>query len=173
MAAHKQPDRWRTRFARHSDTGCWEWTGTILDSGYGQYWSDGRGVYAHRYVYEQLVGPIPDGLTLDHLCRNRRCVNPAHLEPVTHRTNIHRGVAPTAENAAKTHCVRGHEFTPENTYIRTDGVRRTCRACMRMHIRAYQERNRERLRQKRRDYVARNRDEVNARARELRRLRKR
>lgn len=84
----------------------------------------------HRYVYEALVSEIPEGMELDHLCRVRHCCNPAHLEPVTPLENTMRGEGPTAVNARKTHCVHGHEFTPENTYIRPDGSRK-CIACRR------------------------------------------
>jgi hypothetical protein len=90
----------------------------------------GRVRQAHRFAWELLRGAIPDGLTLDHLCRNRRCVNPDHLEPVTAVENTMRGQAPHAINARKTHCLRGHAFDEENTYVRSDGAR-ICRACVR------------------------------------------
>lgn len=86
------------------------------------------GVSAHRWAYEHFVGPIADGLVLDHLCRNTSCVNPRHLEPVTQQENVLRGSAPAAINAAKSHCVNGHEFTAENTYLRPNGWR-ICRIC--------------------------------------------
>jgi len=94
-----------------------------------------RGRLAHRAVYEALVGPIPKGLSLDHLCRNRACVNPEHLEPVSLVENVMRGVSPHAVNARKTHCAHGHAFTAENTYM----VRgeRVCRACGRERSRTY------------------------------------
>jgi hypothetical protein len=106
---------------------CWEWTGARERKGYGRF----RSQPAHRWSYELLRGEIPEGLFLDHLCRNRACVNPWHLEPVTNRVNILRGVSFAAINAHKTHCIRGHEFTPENTYMSTKG--RNCRACMKLH----------------------------------------
>lgn len=102
----------------------------------------GRGLRAHRVVYEQVVGPIPDGLVLDHLCRVRCCCNPDHLEPVTHIENIMRGAGTGAANAVKTHCKNGHEFTVENTYERPTGGR-ACRTCTNNNQRKYTERKRE------------------------------
>lgn len=122
--------------------GCWIWTGARSNTGYGiaeQPCSCGEASKprpAHRVVYEALVGPIPDGLQLDHLCRTRACVNPVHLDPVTTRENTLRGTGPSAVNAAKTHCDYGHEFTPENTYVKPRRGRanhsRECRACRRL-----------------------------------------
>lgn len=112
---------------------CWLWTGLKLPHGYGRFGiggrADHRDVLAHRFAYELLVGPIPGGLQIDHLCRVRACVNPAHMEPVTGAENTRRG-----GNAAKTHCKRGHEFSTANTYTRHDG-RRQCRACHREEMR--------------------------------------
>ena len=117
------------------DAGCWLWTGALTSDGYGQTWTGSRTIgrrnrKAHRVAYELTFGPIPNGLTIDHLCRTRRCINPAHLEAVPHGVNVLRGNAPTAINAAKTHCVRGHEFNPENTYVDALGAR-CCRPCRR------------------------------------------
>jgi hypothetical protein len=86
-------------------------------------------MYAHRLSYEHHVGPIPDGMVLDHLCRNKACIRPSHLDPVPQRTNIHRGASPTARNATATECIHGHPFDAENTYWRPDGKGRLCRAC--------------------------------------------
>lgn len=111
---------------------CWLWTGAIDKAGYGRI---GRGsyevLYAHRVAWELAVGPIPEGMHIDHLCRVRNCVNPDHLEVVTNRENALRGLAPTAQNAAKTHCLNGHEFVPENTRIRVrpGDTERVCIAC--------------------------------------------
>lgn len=110
---------------------CWEWQATRTSAGYGHFHVSGRLVSSHRFAYELLVGPIPEGLELDHLCRNPACVNPAHLEPVTHSENILRGVGPVAENARKTHCPRGHPFTADDVTIRDGRVHRKCLICAR------------------------------------------
>lgn len=113
--------------------GCWEWAGAHNRDGYGTAYTTPTGAKpqgAHRVVYELLVGPIPEGLTIDHLCRNRGCVNPAHLEPVPKHENILRGEGVAARNAAKTHCPQGHAYTAENTRITRVGSRR-CRTCHR------------------------------------------
>lgn len=110
--------------------GCWLWTGSVNNCGYGNFRYDGTPMGAHRASYLIFVGPIPTGMSIDHLCRVRRCVNPAHLEPVTQRLNVLRGIAPTAVHGAKTHCIHGHEFTAENTrHHGPDGRWRQCRAC--------------------------------------------
>lgn len=114
--------------------GCMEWTGAINTSGYGHY-NRGLTYYlGHRASYEMFVGPIPEGLVIDHLCRNRACCRPDHLEPVTIGENIRRG-----EQATKTHCVHGHEFTPSNTYLRLTGGRE-CRACRKRRMAEHKER---------------------------------
>lgn len=102
---------------------CWVWHGATNPRGYGNITYQQRTHKAHRFIYEWVVGPIPDGLTLDHLCRNTLCVNPEHLEPVTMVENIRRGT-----RATKTECKQGHEYTPENTIIKSNGTRR-CRTC--------------------------------------------
>ncbi|MEV7013475.1 HNH endonuclease [Streptosporangium sp. NPDC051022] len=107
--------------------GCWLWAGGLDSHGYGTIKVSGRKYGAHRWSYEYLVGPIPDGLELDHLCRVRRCVNPAHLEPVSHRENSLRSNSLAAANAVKTHCKNGHEFNETNTYYW--GGHRQCRVC--------------------------------------------
>lgn len=117
--------------------GCIRWTGRIDHHGYSEIRITlGRLKYrkcrAHRVAYEVFVGPIPEGLTIDHLCRNQWCVNPAHLEPVTSVVNVMRGESPFARHARKTHCKHGHEFTPENTYHpRGIQTHRKCRECAR------------------------------------------
>lgn len=113
---------------------CWVFTGFRGSDGYPRlslgFGRQKRSVLAHRVVYEMLREPIPADLQLDHLCRNRACINPAHLEPVTSRVNTLRGVSPSALNAAKTHCKRGHRFDEKNTRLRPGGVR-ACRECER------------------------------------------
>jgi hypothetical protein len=108
---------------------CWLWRGAVGYDGYGRTSDLQRRMMAHRVAYEMLVGPIPAGLVLDHLCRVRHCVNPAHLEPVTQRENIRRGAGLAARNASKTHCPRNHPYDEANTAYR-QGYRH-CRACER------------------------------------------
>lgn len=116
--------------------GCWLWTASCVADGYGQFNKGSKQmVRAHRFAYEACVGPIPDGLTLDHLCRVRGCVNPAHLEPVSMRVNIMRGQSSGAVNARKTHCIHGHEFTPENTQTSQSRGWRRCLTCFRVRDR--------------------------------------
>ena len=120
-------------FVLQTDT-CWLWTGG-LRWGYGAFKGGGQ-TLAHRFSYELLVGTIPVGLQLDHLCRTPACVNPVHLEPVTGRTNVLRGVSIVARNAVKTLCPAGHPYNPENTYVTKDR-KRMCRACCKVrHARA-------------------------------------
>lgn len=130
-------------FDRVEATGfCWLWRGEVTDKGYGRSYLQGKTLYAHRQSYQMLIGPIPEGLTLDHLCRIRNCVNPDHLEPVTLEENLAR--AKRFRNLANTHtrtrkpkrregyCHNGHELTPDNVLIgkRSNGAeRRQCKVC--------------------------------------------
>lgn len=115
--------------------GCWEWNGNRLPEGYGKIRIAGLDLYSHRVSYELHKGKIPAGLHIDHLCRNRSCCNPDHLEAVTGRENIMRSpIAVAAINARKTHCGRGHEFTAENTGHQETG--RFCRTCVRANVTA-------------------------------------
>lgn len=117
------------RFWSHVDKSaeCWLWTGAKgREGGYGHFWVAGRKVAAHRFAYELLVGPIPDGLVLDHLCRETLCVRPSHLEPVTQAENTRRGL----RGALKERCGSGrHEWVPENLYTRPDRVNPQCLRC--------------------------------------------
>jgi hypothetical protein len=131
---------------REVSTGCVVWTGAHDGNGYGNLYyrpakRDYRYIRAHRLAYELFVGPVPEGLNLDHLCRNPPCFNPAHLEPVTPAENVLRGISPNAINARKTHCKRGHEFNQENTRINCDGYRQ-CRECNRAYDKARSHRKR-------------------------------
>lgn len=112
--------------------GCWCWTGSLKETGYAQFYDGTKVVRAHRWAYEQLTGPIPEGRHLDHTCRVRHCVNPDHLEPVTKRENERRGL----KGELKTHCTKGHEYTEENTYRYKNGHRR-CRQCRREQMARY------------------------------------
>lgn len=105
---------------------CWVWGGRTTKKGYGIFRTGGREVRAHRWSWEALIGPIPQGRALDHLCRNHPCVNPDHLEPVTWAENTRRGPVPK-RNAAREHCPAGHPYSPENT-VTYEGSRK-CRAC--------------------------------------------
>lgn len=116
--------------APHMESQCWLWLGS-LRNGYGAVRVNGRLVRAHRLAFELIRGPIQDGLFLDHLCRVRCCVNPAHLEPVTLRTNNLRGNGASGINARKTHCLRGHPLEGDHVYRRPDRTGRECRVCRR------------------------------------------
>ncbi len=115
-------------------TGCWVWTHALTRGGYGQMGWKGKIMKAHRISYELKYGEIPQGLDIDHLCRNRKCVNPAHLEAVSRKVNVLRGTGLAAINAKKTHCIRGHLFDKANTYYQKrtpTRTKRTCRTCAR------------------------------------------
>ena len=124
-------ERFEAAYEPEPTSGCWLWFKNRMIHGYGRFSVEDKDVLAHRWSYEHFIGPIPTGLTLDNLCRNRSCVNPNHLEPVTNRENILRGEGITAKNACKTYCLRGHPFDDLNTYHDKGGGRR-CKTCMRL-----------------------------------------
>lgn len=134
-------ERFAAKVTVGHDGGCWEWNGTKDKNGYGTlhirgaeqvHWGTAA-LRMHRYTYITFRGPIPPHLQPDHLCRNTSCVNPWHIELVTPRENVLRNNSPIARQARQTHCKRGHEFTPENTYVYRR--MRTCRACDRLRAR--------------------------------------
>ena len=133
---------------------CWHWLGYTQD-GYGRTVVDGKRAMAHRFSYQWRHGPVPKGLVLDHLCRNRRCVNPDHLEAVTQRTNSLRGISPVSENNRKRYCKHGHPFDAQNTYLRSQSGNRDCRTCRNDRVRRWKTTNRERHLEQARDYARR------------------
>lgn len=128
--ARKRRNPWQ--FKINPKTDCWEWLRSITPKGYG-YFETGNDTRAHRAYYKAFRGDIPQNLQLDHLCRTRSCVNPAHLDVVSSKENTMRGVGDAARNARKTHCKRGHEFKGTNLRIapRGEGAKRICITCSR------------------------------------------
>lgn len=119
---------------------CQPWPHAKNERGYGLCTEGGKTRRAHQVAYEAAHGPVPAGLEIDHICRNRSCVNPNHLRAVSHRENVLCGTSFAAVNATKTHCVRGHPYSDENTY--REGTRRDCRICRRNRSREWWRRNR-------------------------------
>lgn len=132
--------RFDAKWIPEPNSGCWLWTGCLMPNGYGQIQHRGT-LYAHRVAYELYVGPIPADLTIDHLCRTRSCVNPAHLEPVTFEENIRRG----EWHNPRTHCKRGHPLSGENVLRFPSGKQRFCKLCRIKQQRNYYLANREKL----------------------------
>lgn len=129
--------RFWAKVDRRTPDECWEWTAYRKPSGYGQFSCGPKRYAAHRFAYVLTFGEPPEGLDLDHLCRNRACCNPFHLEPVTRRVNLRRGVG----HGSETHCPSGHRYSPDNTYVERDGSRK-CRTCVLDRMRGYYERTR-------------------------------
>jgi hypothetical protein len=131
-----------SHIALPDENGCMLWTASLGSDGYGLFGlkkgSKWHRIGSHRAAYEHFIGPIPEGLELDHICRNRRCVNPSHLEPVTHRENIFRGVGIAPAYAARTHCKNGHLYDAANTKWRNKS--RVCLACVKINNDAKQAR---------------------------------
>ena len=144
---------------------CWNWKGAIRCDGYGKFKINRKTSYAHRFSYELSGGNIPSTLQLDHLCRNRACVNPEHLETVTGKENMARGSRKT-----KKYCPRGHEYNAENTYIYKD--ERSCRVCHRLLAHRRLELYRDDINQKKRLYYSRNKNHINQQKRERRKQQK-
>jgi hypothetical protein len=142
-------ERFWPKVDRRGPDECWPWKRSLNQAGYGRFSLNNKHVQAHRIAYTLTIGPIPDGLTIDHLCHgadetcpggrtclHRRCVNPAHLEPVTMGVNLLRGRTPPARNVAKTHCPKGHPYD----VVRSHGkgvIGRDCSICQREHGRRY------------------------------------
>lgn len=141
MAPYRDPMlRFEDFVMPEPNSGCWLWMASLNSGGYGKFKVNKCSEGAHRWIYEQVVGKIPHGLHLDHLCRVRSCVNPAHLEPVTQKENNLRGFGAAGLNARKTHCLRGHILSGDNLQIRPDGGR-TCRKCRRDSRRTHYKRS--------------------------------
>lgn len=132
------PQRFWNKVKVNPETGCWEWTACKFNTGYGYYWLDGGGTSGHRAAYEAFRGVIPEGLHLDHLCRVRNCVNPAHLEAVTPTVNILRGTGITAHNAKKDRCP-----TCDGEFTQYKENKRYCAHCRKEAIKNWRTRNRE------------------------------
>lgn len=122
--------------------GCWQWTGARHELGYGRVRISGKVVPSHRHIYTLIRGPIPEGMQLDHLCRNPPCCNPWHLEPVAPEENVHRGAMAIGfgHPANRMWCKRGHEFTEQNTYLNPKNGAKSCKICRKAAFKAFHER---------------------------------
>ena len=134
-------ERLEAKIMPEPNSGCWFWLGALDGDGYGQIGDEGKNIKAYHAAYQLYVGEIPVGLEIDHLCRVRCCVNPDHLEAVTHAENIRRGN--TGRHAReKTHCPQGHLYAGDNLYLRPMTGFRECRKCRRMQLRRWRARER-------------------------------
>lgn len=132
------PQRFWDKVNKESERGCWLWIGLKNHKGYGVFKIHGKYVSAHRLIYKTIIGPIPHGLQIDHLCRVRNCVNPAHMEPVTSRENSLRSmITQSYINANQTHCPQAHPYSGDNLYIEKSTGRRRCKICMNAALRRY------------------------------------
>ena len=131
MPAKPKPllERFSSKVLKIQGDCCWNWKGEKTWDGYARLWSKNGHLRAARMAFENFIGAIPNGHEIDHLCVNKGCVNPLHLEAVPHRINLLRGLSPAGINAAKTHCIHGHLFSAENTYLKPNGAR-NCKQCL-------------------------------------------
>lgn len=147
--AAKLEDRFWAKVDKSNASDCWIWT-AFKSKGYGQFGIGGKLYKSHRVAYELVKGPIPQGMTLDHLCKNKACVNPAHLEPVSQKENVLRGTSLLALNKQKTHCPKGHILEGENLVqfrLKKFG-QRVCKTCVNERDRLYSQRSEIRARHK-------------------------
>src|SRR5258708_34607854 len=125
-------EKFEEKYHPEPNSGCWIWIAALSSAGYGNMWNGKNNVVAHRFAYETYRGLIPEGLDADHLCRTPCCVNPDHIEPVTRRENLKRGIGIARQRAralTKTHCLRGHDLTEENTYFTLNKVGQKLKVC--------------------------------------------
>jgi len=139
-------------------SGCWNWKGSLATKGYAQIRINSKKIMAHRFSYVYWNGEIPHGLIIHHKCRNRKCVNPAHLEAITNKENVLQGISFCALNSKKTHCPQGHEYTAKNTQLQKFG--RSCKICNLQRAKEYAQNNRERCNLSSRDWKRRNRKKM-------------
>lgn len=157
-------ERFFAKVKVNEKTNCWEWTASRTCTGYSRFHLEKKWRAAHRVSYEWFIGEIPADKEIDHLCRVRHCVNPEHLEAVSHRANTLRGETIPAKHVAKTHCPQGHIYDKANTYIDPKG-RRNCRICSREKTNHWHINNKEKRQESRRNYWQDNKDWINAKRR--------
>lgn len=137
MQLDKTIQKFNSKYIPVPESGCWIWIGRLCRCDYAQVQIAGVRKMAHRAAYELFVGPIPDDMDLDHVCRVRCCVNPSHLRPLTHKENILCGAGLTAKHAKKTHCIRGHPLSGPNLRFCENKNERVCRQCNKDNARAW------------------------------------